>query len=167
MASEATRAARARRANKLFPAHWVDVTLDPAAALEFARAAMAAQHFTPHGAVSNGVWMFRYGTPVDDFFSDVLGLSLIYRLFGRSDEYARIAVWTEALPAGTRLTVSLLTGLSQAPAVHRAISELIASLSIAGVVLQVGEPFSGLDLPSASPGQPFPRRRARQEAKGR
>jgi len=160
-------ARRARNGNKHLPARAIDVSCDAASALEFARVAMARHHFTPHGPVVEGAWMFRYSTLADEFLSDILGLGLIFRFFGRSNEHARIAVWTEPLPAATRVTVSLVTGIFQAPAVHSTITELIDDLSAAGVLLQAGEPFSGIDLPANSPGQPFPRRRARQEARRR
>ena len=161
-----TSARRARNGNKYLPARAMDVSVDAAAALEFARAAMARHHFTPHGAITGGVWMFRYGTPIDEFFSDILGLGVFYRMIGRSDAYARIAVWTEPLATGTRLTVSLVTGIFQAPTVQTTITELIGDFTDAGVLIQAGEPFSGIDLPADSPGQPFPRRRAREEARG-
>ena len=109
----------------------------------------------------------RYTPDTAAGWAAILGLGLIFRFFGRSNEHARIAVWTEPLPAATRVTVSLVTGIFQAPAVHSTITELIDDLSAAGVLLQAGEPFSGIDLPANSPGQPFPRRRARQEARRR
>jgi len=156
-AARATR--RTRNANKHLPARWIDVSVDDASTHAVARAAMARRHYTPRGATIGGVALYQYGTLAREFFSDLLSLGLFARLAGRPDGYARIAVWTEPIDGGTRVSVSLVTGVFHAAALHATISELIQDFAATGALIRAGEPFSGLDLPPDSPGYPLAHRR--------
>jgi hypothetical protein len=162
--SAASRAAarasrRTRNANRHLPARWIDVSADEATAHAVARAAMARRHYTPRGAVADGVALYQYGTLAREFFSDLLSLGLFARLVGRPDGYARIAVWTEPIDGGTRVSVSLVTGVFHAAALRTTIGELIQDFAAAGSLIRSGDAFSGLDLPPDSPGYPMAHRR--------
>ncbi|MGY4857624.1 hypothetical protein [Cryobacterium sp. AP23] len=152
---------RARNATQHLPARWIEVSVDAAGAHESARVAMARHRYTPVGEVVDGVAQYQYGTLLTEFLSEIAGLPLILRLAGKPYGYAKIAVWTAPVPDGTRLTVSLLTGLFHAEELRRTIDDLIIGFGAAGTLLRTGEPFSGIDLPAESPGQPYAHRRWR------
>jgi hypothetical protein len=154
-------ATRARNANRHLPARWIDVARDAAGTHAFAHTAMARRGYTPRGPVDDGVAYYQYGTPVRQFFSDVLSFGIVRRLLGRPDGYALLAVWTEPVAGGTRVTVSLVTGLFHAAALHETLAELITDVDAAGALLQAGAPFSGINLPADSPGRPLAHGRSR------
>lgn len=154
-------ASRARNANRHLPARWIDVAGDAASTHAFAHTAMARRGYTPRGRVDDGVAYYQYGTPARQFFSDVLSFGIVRRLLGRPDGYALLAVWTEPIAGGTRVTVSLVTGIFHAAAVHETLAELINDVDAAGALLQAGAPFSGIDLPAHSPGRPIAHGRSR------
>jgi hypothetical protein len=155
--SRATR--RARNGTKYLPARWMDVSADAATAHGFAHTAMTTHHYTQRGTVINGVAVYLYGTLLREFIFDALAVGLILRLMGRPDGFARIVVLTEPLENGTRVTVSLLDGVFHADHVRLTIEALIARFEERGMLRGTSEPFSGLDLPANSPGQPRPNRK--------
>ncbi|WEO76311.1 hypothetical protein BJQ94_13180 [Cryobacterium sp. SO2] len=137
------------------------MSVDEATAHAFAHTAMAGRRYTPVGERVDGVVLYQYGTLLTEFLSEIAGLPLILRLAGRPYGYAKIAVWTEPAAGGTRVSVSLLTGLFHAEALRLTVDELIRAFDTAGTLLRAGEPFSGIDLPPASPGRPLAHRRWR------
>jgi hypothetical protein len=152
---------------KYFPACWVDVSTDAVAAHRVAAAAMVRRHYSVRSTASPDVVFYQYGTGAREFWWDVIGIDLIMRLMGRPDGWAQIAVWTTAVPGGTRIWVALIDGVFHADAVRSTIDELVIDVRAAGILIAVGEPFSGLDLPADSPGQPNPRRKRRLARRAR
>jgi hypothetical protein len=152
---------RAERVTRLLPARWIDVSVDAATAHEAVRAAMARRRYTPIGEVVNGVNYYRHGTLLSEFVSDVVGFSLITWLTGRPTGYAKFAGWTEPAPGGTRVNVSLVTGYAHAAWFRLTVDDLINGFGAAGTLLGTSDPFSGIDLPDGSPGQPLAHRRRR------
>ena len=146
---------------KYFPARWIDVSVDAARAHTLAADAMNRHRYTLRQQRTADVALFQYGTVAREFFWDFLGIDAIAFFRGLPSEWAQIAVWTEHIAGGTRIGVSLLDGLTHRTEVRATIEDLIEMARGEGVLLQVSEPFSGLDLPADSPGQPKPRRRRR------
>jgi hypothetical protein len=151
---------------KYFPACWVDVSTDAAGAHRAAAIAMQRRHYSLRSSPSPDVAFYQYGTGAREFWWDVIGIDLIVRMMGRPDAWAQIAVWTTAVPGGTRIWVALIDGISHRDAVRSTIDELVTDVHAAGILLAVGEPFSGFDLPADSPGQPNPRRKRRLDRRG-
>ena len=147
-------ATRAKRLNKAFPARWIDVAADAATAHDIARAVLERRRYRADATPTGGVLVYEYGTRLGEFIDDMYSLGLVAYLLGRPTGYGRVAVWTEAVDGGTRLTVSLVTGRNHARSVHEVIAELIHTVAATGLLVQAGEPFSGIDLPADSPGQP-------------
>jgi hypothetical protein len=160
-------ASRTARLTKQFPARWIDVAADAATAHDIARAVLVRRRYRVGAAPAGGVLVYEYGTRLGEFIDDMYSLGLIAYLFGRPTGYGRVAVFTEAVDGGTRLTVSLVTGRNHARSVREVVAELIHTVAATGLLVQAGEPFSGVDLPSDSPGQPVPGYRRRQERKTR
>jgi hypothetical protein len=160
-------ASRTARLNRQFPARWLDVAADAATAHAFASAVLTRRHYRADTPPAGGAVIYEYGTRLGEFIDDMYSLGLIAYLRGRPRGYGRVAVWTEAVDGGTRMTVSLVTSHYHAKSVHAVIAELIESVTAAGVLLQVSAPFSGIDLPSDSLGQPAPGYRRRQERRAR
>jgi hypothetical protein len=157
-----TRQNRVRKNSlKYFPACWVEVATDAPTAHGAASVAMRRRHYSLREAASPEVLFYQYGTGAREFWWDVLGIDLVMRMMGRPNGWAQIAVWTTAVPGGTRIWVALIDGVFHADAVRSTIDELVNDVRAAGVLLAVGEPFSGFDLPAESPGQPNPRRKRR------
>jgi hypothetical protein len=156
-------AKRTARLNRQFPARWIDVAADAPTAHDFARAVLAGRHYRVEAAPAGAVLFYEYGTRLGEFLDDLYSLGVIAYLRGRPRGYGRVAAWTETIDGGTRLTVSLVTGYHHAKSVHAVIAEVIDAAAAAGVLTQVGAPFSGIDLPSDSPGQPAPGYRRRLE----
>jgi hypothetical protein len=151
-------ARRARNGTKYLPARWIDVAADAATVHGFAHSAMTTHHYTQHGDISDGVAVYLYGTLLREFVFDLFAVGLILRLMGRPDGFARIVVFTEPVVNGTRVTVSLANGVFHADHVRLTIEALITRFEERGLLLGTSEPFSGLDLPGNSPGQPRPDR---------
>jgi hypothetical protein len=158
-------ASRTARLNRQFPARWIDVATDAATAHAFAGAVLTRRHYRADAPPAGGALFYEYGTRLGEFIDDMYSLGLIAYLRGRPRGYGKVAVWTEAIDGGTRVTVSLVTSHYHATSVHAVINELIDSVAAAGVLLRVSVPFSGIDLPADSLGQPAPGYRRRQERK--
>ena len=134
---------------------------------DIARAVLERRRYRADATPTGGVLVYEYGTRLGEFIDDMYSLGLIAYLFGRPTGYGRVAVFTEAVDEGTRLTVSLVTGRNHARSVREVVAELIHTVAATGLLVQAGDPFSGVDLPSDSPGQPVPDYRRRQERKTR
>lgn len=157
-----TKADRQRKtALKYFPARWIDTATDAPSAHRAAAVAMERRHYSLRDAPSPDVALYQYGTVAREFWWGMVGIDFVMRVVGRPDGWAQIAVWTTAIPGGTRIGISLRDGVFHATAVRSTIDELVADLHATGTLLAVSEPFSGLDLPADSPGQPKPRRKRR------
>jgi hypothetical protein len=153
---------QAKIALKYFPARWINVSVDAARAHHLAAVAMNRHRYTLREQRTPDVALFQYGTVAREFLWDFLGFDAVAFFRGLPTEWAQIAVWTEPVAGGTRISVSLLDGLTHRTEVRMTIEDLIEGFRAEGVLLQVSEPFSGLDLPADSPGQPKPHRRSRQ-----
>ena len=157
-------AGRSRYADKARPARWIDVAADAATVHNLAREIMVAGHYAPRGEVTNGVAVYEHGTPTREFWFDVLGADLILLLMRRPFGWGRIVVFTEPASAAprelaqTRVTISHTNGTYQAAGVRTLIADVIEALSQRGILVATSEPFSALDLPQNSPGQPYPNR---------
>jgi hypothetical protein len=153
---------QSRSALKYFPARWIDVSVDAARAHDLAARALNRHRYTLREQRSPAVAFFQYGTPGREFLWDILGFDAVAFFRGLPTEWAQIAVWTEPVAGGTRISVSLVDGLTHRTEVRSTIDDLIADFRAEGVLLAVSDPFSGLDLPADSPGQPKPRRKRKQ-----
>jgi hypothetical protein len=160
-------ASRAARLNRQFPARWLVIAGDAATAHEFARVVLTRRHYRADAPPSGGALFYEYGTRLGEFIDDMYSLGLIAYLRGRPRGYGKVSVWTEAGTDGTRMTVSLVTSHYHAKSVHAVIAELIDSVTAAGLLVQVSAPFSGIDLPAESIGQPAPGYKRRQERTAR
>jgi len=81
---------------------------------------------------------------------------------GRPNGWGRIVVFTEPADAATRVTISLTDGLQQRRNVRTLTAALIDTLTQRGILIATSEPFSSMDLPKDSPGQPYPSRRKKR-----
>jgi hypothetical protein len=163
-------ASRTARLIRQFPARWIDVAADQRTVHEVAGAVLTRRHYRADFPPVGGAVFYEYGTGLGEFIDDTCSLGLIAYLRGRPRGYGKVAVWTEAVQGGTRVTVSLVTGYHHAQSVHAVIAELIERVQSAGVLMQVSVPFSGIDLPADSLGQPAPgyrRRQVRKQARAR
>jgi hypothetical protein len=156
-------ASRSARLNRQFPARWIEVATDAETAHAFARAVLTKRHYRADTPPAGGAVCYEYGTRLGEFLDDMYSLGLIAYLRGRPRGYGKVAVWTEAVDGGTRVTVSLVTSHYHAKSVHAVIAELIDGITAAGMLLRVSAPFSGIDLPADSIGQPAPGYKRRQE----
>lgn len=157
-------ARRSRYVDKARPARWIDVSADAATVHNLAREIMVSGHYAQTGEVTNGVAVYEHGTQSREFWFDVLGADLILFLMRRPFGWGRIVVFTEPASAAspesaqTRVTVSNTNGTYHAEGVHTLITKLVEALDQRGLLVGTSEPFSAVDLPQDSPGQPYPNR---------
>jgi hypothetical protein len=161
-------ARRNRTRTKYLPARWIDVAADDATVHTIVAEVMVRGYYSQTGEVTAGVAIFEHGTQTREFWFDVLNADLILQLMGRPGGWGRVVAFTEPIaagptpaepaPSGTRVTISLTDGLPHRNHVRRLIAEVIEAVGQRGILIGTSEPFTGIDLPQDSPGQPYPKR---------
>lgn len=142
------------RAVQKFPARSMDLSLEANAAHEIVRATMIRHHYKPYGEIGAGVATYRFGSLAKEFLNQIVPLDLFSSMSGKQAGSAKIAAWTEPVPGGVRLTISLVTGILHAKEASQMAAELIEEFRAKGSLIRASEPFTGFDLPRDSPGRP-------------
>jgi hypothetical protein len=116
------------RLNRQFPARWIDVAADAGTAHALARSILIRRRYRADAALSGGVQFYEFSSPLLEFLDDIFSVGFLISLFrGGPSGYGKVAVWTEAVDGGTRLTVSLVAGHYHSTSVHGVIAELVDS----------------------------------------
>ena len=151
-----------RNGIKYLPARWIDVAADAETVHGIAHEVMVGGHYARSGDVVDGVAVYEHGTQWREYWFDVLNIDLVLQLMGRPNGWGRIVVFTEPADAATRVTISLTDGLQHRRNVRTLTAALIDTLTQRGILIATSEPFSSMDLPKDSPGQPYPSRRKKR-----